>query len=45
VEVSLQGAPKQPMQARVATPDERARMWPQIAGRYKNYAGYETKTE
>lgn len=45
VEVSLQGAPKQPMQARVATPDERARMWPQIAGRYKNYAGYQGKTE
>ncbi len=45
VEVSLQGAPKQPMQARVATPDERARMWPQIAGRYKTYAGYQKKTE
>ncbi len=45
VEVSLQGAPKQPMQARVATPDERAWMWPQIAGRYKNYAGYQEKTE
>jgi deazaflavin-dependent oxidoreductase (nitroreductase family) len=45
VDVSLQGAPKQPMQARVATPDERARMWPQITGRYKNYAGYQTKTE
>jgi deazaflavin-dependent oxidoreductase (nitroreductase family) len=44
VEVSLQGAPKQPMQARVATPDERARMWPQIAGRYRNYAGYQEKT-
>jgi deazaflavin-dependent oxidoreductase (nitroreductase family) len=45
VEVSLQGAPKQPMRARVATPDERARMWPQIAGRYSNYAGYQTRTE
>lgn len=45
VEVSLQGAAKQPMQARVATPDERARMWPQIAGKYKNYAGYQKKTE
>jgi deazaflavin-dependent oxidoreductase (nitroreductase family) len=44
VEVSLQGGPKRPMHARVATPDERARMWPQIAGRYKNYAGYQTKT-
>lgn len=45
VQVSLQGAPKEPMKARVATPDERARMWPQIAGRYKNYAGYQRKTE
>ena len=45
VEVALQGAPKQSMQARVATPDERARMWPQIAGKYKNYAGYQKKTE
>jgi len=45
VVVSLQGAPKQPMQARVATPDERARMWPQIASRYENYAGYQKKTE
>ncbi|MEO9139461.1 MAG: nitroreductase/quinone reductase family protein [Jatrophihabitans sp.] len=45
VEVSLQGAPKQPMQARIATPEERARMWPQIAGKYKNYAGYQKKTE
>lgn len=44
VEVSVQGAPKQSMVARVATPDERARMWPQIAGRYKNYAGYQRKT-
>jgi deazaflavin-dependent oxidoreductase (nitroreductase family) len=45
VEVALQGAPKKPMRARVATPDERARMWPQIAGRHKNYAGYQTRTE
>jgi deazaflavin-dependent oxidoreductase (nitroreductase family) len=45
VEVSVQGAPKQSMLARVAAPDERARMWPQIAGRYKNYAGYQKKTK
>jgi deazaflavin-dependent oxidoreductase (nitroreductase family) len=45
VEVSVQGAPKQSMLARVAAPDERARMWPQIVGRYKNYAGYQKKTK
>jgi len=44
VEVALQGQPKQPMHARVATPEERARMWPVIAGKYKNYAGYQRKT-
>jgi len=44
VEVALQGKPKQPMHARVATAEERARMWPQIAGKYKNYAGYQHKT-
>jgi len=45
VEVSLQGAPKRSMLARVATPDERARMWPQITSKYKNYGGYQEKTE
>ena len=44
VEVALQGKPKQPMHARVATAEERARMWPVIAGNYKNYAGYQRKT-
>lgn len=45
VTVSLQGGPKQPMHARVATPDERARMWPLIAGKYTTYAGYQKKTD
>jgi len=45
VSVSLQGKPKQARRARVATPEERARMWPQIAAEYKNYAGYQTKTD
>jgi deazaflavin-dependent oxidoreductase (nitroreductase family) len=45
VEVSLKGQPKQPMRARVANPEERARMWPKIAAEYKNYAGYQTKTD
>jgi deazaflavin-dependent oxidoreductase (nitroreductase family) len=45
VSVSLQGKPKQPWRARVATAEERARMWPPIAAEYKNYAGYQTKTD
>jgi deazaflavin-dependent oxidoreductase (nitroreductase family) len=45
VQVSIQGKPKQPRHARVANADERARMWPQIAADYKNYADYQTKTE
>ncbi|MFD8497634.1 nitroreductase family deazaflavin-dependent oxidoreductase [Amycolatopsis sp. NPDC059657] len=45
VEVALGGKPAQKMHARVATPDERARMWPKITADYKNYAQYQTKTE
>jgi deazaflavin-dependent oxidoreductase (nitroreductase family) len=45
VEVALTGGPRQPRRARVANAEERARMWPQIATEYKNYAGYQTKTE
>jgi deazaflavin-dependent oxidoreductase (nitroreductase family) len=44
VEVSLQGKPKQPMRARVAAPEERARLWPQVTATYKGYAGYQEKT-
>jgi len=44
VEVALKGAPKQKMHARVATPEERARLWPLVTAEHKNYAGYQTKT-
>jgi deazaflavin-dependent oxidoreductase (nitroreductase family) len=44
VEVVYKGKPKQPMKARVATPEERARMWPTVTSKYKGYAGYQTKT-
>jgi deazaflavin-dependent oxidoreductase (nitroreductase family) len=30
--------------ARVATAEEKARLWPEIARRYRNYAGYQEKT-
>lgn len=45
VEVARNGGPRTPMLARVATPDERARMWPKIAGKFRNYADYQTRTE
>ncbi len=44
VEVRVVGQPRQAMRARVATAEERARMWPLIAGRYRNYAGYQKRT-
>ncbi|MGI8493267.1 MAG: nitroreductase/quinone reductase family protein [Acidimicrobiales bacterium] len=44
VEVTVKGQRKK-MRARVATPEERARMWPVIASAHKNYAGYQKKTD
>ena len=44
VKVSYEGEPKQAMQARVANPEERARMWPLITSQYKNYGAYQEKT-
>lgn len=44
VEVALQGAPKRPMRARIATPEERAGLWPLVIADHKNYAQYQTKT-
>ena len=45
VQVSFKGAPKQAMIATVASAEERARMWPIVTEKYKNYAGYQTKTD
>ncbi|HEY5013039.1 MAG TPA: nitroreductase/quinone reductase family protein [Acidimicrobiia bacterium] len=45
VEVAMHGNPKRPMRARVATPEERARMWPRIVAEFKNYGDYQTKTD
>ena len=42
-EVSTRGF-KGARQARIATAEEKARIWPGIAERYKNYAGYQDKT-
>ena len=45
VEVSWKGGPKKPMSARIASADERARMWPTITSDFKNYAGYQKRTD
>jgi deazaflavin-dependent oxidoreductase (nitroreductase family) len=44
VEVAYMGAPKKKMKARVASTEERARMWPLVTADHKNYAQYQTKT-
>jgi len=44
VEVAIGGGAKERRTARVASPDERAELWPQIADRFRNYAGYQAKT-
>jgi deazaflavin-dependent oxidoreductase (nitroreductase family) len=44
VEAVIAGGPRTPMLARVATAEERARLWPLIAARHTNYAGYQTRT-
>ena len=44
VQVSYKGAPHKLMTARTANSEERARMWPIVAGAYKGYAGYQEKT-
>jgi deazaflavin-dependent oxidoreductase (nitroreductase family) len=44
VEVALQGKPAQPMRARVATAQERTRLWPLVIADHQNYADYQTRT-
>lgn len=45
VKVRLQGSPMRPMRARVASPDERSRLWPQVTIAYEDYARYQQKTD
>lgn len=44
VDVVVGGKPSVPMMARIADADTRARLWPQITAKYRNYAGYQQKT-
>jgi deazaflavin-dependent oxidoreductase (nitroreductase family) len=45
VEVGFRGRPAQPRSARVASPEERARLWPLVVERQPHYGGYQRKTE
>lgn len=45
VEVRLQGAEPVRMHARVASAQERARLWPLVVADHSNYADYQTKTQ
>jgi deazaflavin-dependent oxidoreductase (nitroreductase family) len=44
VEVTYQGGASRRMHARVATPEERSRLWPLVTADHKNYAEYQTRT-
>ena len=45
VEVAYAGKPKRAMRARVATPQERAALWPRVTSKYKGYGNYQTRTD
>jgi deazaflavin-dependent oxidoreductase (nitroreductase family) len=44
VDVMIDGATRS-MRARVASPDEKAELWPQIVATYKGYGGYQQRTD
>ena len=45
VDVVFAGGAKERRIARVATPAERAKLWPVITAEHRNYAGYQRKTD
>lgn len=44
VEVQVVGRPKQQMRARIATPEERVRLWPLAVKQFKSYGDYQKRT-
>jgi deazaflavin-dependent oxidoreductase (nitroreductase family) len=44
VQVAFNGEPARTMTARVASPEEREKVWPRIVADHANYAGYQKKT-
>ena len=45
VYVAFAGQARKPMEARMATPPERAALWPRVTAAYRGYASYQRKTE
>jgi deazaflavin-dependent oxidoreductase (nitroreductase family) len=45
VQVAMAGQPSRPMHARVATPEERAALWPRVTAAHHGYATYQTRTD
>ena len=45
VEVTFAGGKPKPMKARVATAEERARLWPQVVAKYSGYGDYQKRAE
>ena len=45
VAVTTKGVPERKMTARVASPEERDRLWPIVTGKYANYANYQKNTD
>ena len=45
VSVETKGQPKHERRARIATSDERDALWPRITSKYRNYAGYQERTD
>jgi deazaflavin-dependent oxidoreductase (nitroreductase family) len=43
VEVTMRGGRKK-MRARVASPEEKERLWPQVVKKYRGYGQYQTRT-
>jgi len=44
IELTLAGR-RRPMQARRASPDEKAELWPLVVAAYQGYGGYQRRTE
>jgi deazaflavin-dependent oxidoreductase (nitroreductase family) len=45
VQVTVHGGVPTPMIATIASPEERARMWPEVVRRFGHYGGYQKRTD
>lgn len=44
VEVTMRGSTRK-MKARIASPEERAELWPRVTEKYRGYAAYQRRTD